>query len=262
MFFKNIDKSEKKVIYIALSVSTIHLLLIAIAVAYFRIDVPTCQPQEKLFDKGSIRTVAPKRVEVQYLAKMWNFEPRRIVIPIGTTVEFFLGSLDVIHGFHIYKTNINLMAVPGVINKAIHTFNKPGIFHIVCHEYCGTGHQNMHAQIEVSETATSATSDLDVAATGVQPIDEAARKLYEAKGCIACHTLDGNPGVGPTLIGIFNQNVTLEDGSSVLVDESYLRESIKQPTAKLVKGYAPTMPILPLTDDEINILIEFIKNLK
>ena len=51
------------------------------------------------------------------------------------------------------------------------------------------------------------------------------------------------------------------DGSTVVVDDDYIRESILQPNAKLVQGYAPVMVALPVTDDEIEALIALAKSL-
>lgn len=267
---EQVDQSERRVLLYAFTTSAVHLFLIAISVAFLQINVPTCQPNEKLITQGFIRSISPKHIEVHYLAKMWFFEPRQLLIPVGTKVDFFLGSVDVVHGFHINHTNINLMAVPGVINKATHIFSKPGIYHIVCHEYCGMGHQNMTAKIEVSESAVGVTSDLKQPIVGEEPISETpitvgeitARKLFEIKGCAACHSIDGTAGVGPSLQGISESKVQLDNGTTVTADEAYLKESITKPQAKLIKGYGPVMPVLPLTDDEIKKLVDYIKTLK
>ncbi|NNF01830.1 MAG: cytochrome C oxidase subunit II, partial [Bacteroidia bacterium] len=58
-------------------------------------------------------------------------------------------SNDVVHGFNIRKTNINLMAIPGSVNRFSHTFADQGLYEVICHEYCGVGHQNMLGQIIV-----------------------------------------------------------------------------------------------------------------
>lgn len=266
--FQNIDKSEKKVALIACVVSAGHLLLVAYAALALNITVPTCQPNEKLFDHGSVRNAGNNRYEIKYLAKMWAFEPRKITIPIGSTIDFFLASRDVTHGFHIKNTNINLMAVPGVINRAVHKFQIPGIYRIVCHEYCGFGHENMSAEIEVTDRVAQAViaPEPGLAPGGETPaLSELAvlgKRLYEEKGCVACHTIDGKPGVGPTLKGAFGSTVEFEDGTTTIADETYIVESIKDPAIKKVKGFAPVMPKLELTDNEIKALTEYIKTLK
>ncbi|MGZ3844349.1 MAG: c-type cytochrome, partial [Bdellovibrio sp.] len=245
--FKDIDLSERKVLFYAFTVSAVHLLLIALAVIYLGINVPTCQPNEKLYTQGFIRSIDPKYIEVHYLARMWQFEPKKLIVPVGTKVDFFLSSVDVIHGFHINHTNVNLMAVPGVINKATHIFAQPGIYHIVCHEYCGMGHQNMTATIEASDYALAVTSDLSSPIIEGFPTETAkpisveevdGRKLFETKGCIACHSLTGAAGVGPTLKNVIGQQVELEGGKTVTVDEAYIIESITKPQAKIVKGFS------------------------
>ncbi|MBY0371036.1 cytochrome c [bacterium] len=86
--------------------------------------------------------------------------------------------------------------------------------------------------------------------------------LAGAKGCTACHSLNGQPGVGPSFKGLYGKQETLTDGTTVIVDDAYLTESIKTPLAKVVRGYTPAMPALPLTDEELAGLITFIKSLK
>ncbi len=84
-------------------------------------------------------------------------------------------------------------------------------------------------------------------------------KLYTKKTCNACHTLDGTKTVGPTFKGLFGKMEALESGKSVKVDEAYLRKSLTDPAADVVKGFAPTMPKLELSDKELDALVEFIK---
>lgn len=267
--FPNIDKSEKKVLLIASLVSAGHLLFVAYAAAFLGITVPTCLPNEKLFEQASLRAVGDRRFEVKYLAKMWAFEPKKITVPLGSTIDFFLSSIDVTHGFQIRDTNVNLMAVPGVINRAVHKFTAPGIYRIVCHEYCGFGHENMSAEIEVSDRVTEATM---TTVTGIPGSEGAAaelpelaaqgKQLYEQKGCVACHSIDGKPGVGPSLKGVWGTTVELEDGTTSIADEVYLAESIKDPAAKKLKGFAPVMPKIELPEQEVKALIEYVKTLK
>ena len=262
-----IDPIEKKVVTIAILVAMGHLMLVAYAAMFLHISVPTCQPNEKLFTEPSLTKVGPLRYEVHYVAKMWMFEPKTLTIPKGATVDFFLGSNDVNHGFHIQGTHVNLMAVPGVVNKATQVFRNDGKYPIVCHEYCGFGHQNMNAEILVSNSVTDAsisdgskneTSELKLSAAA-----QAGKDLYSAKGCIACHNVSGAPGgVGPTFKTLYSKTEEMQDGLKVVVDDDYITESIKQPLKKVVKGYNPVMPVLPVADDEIKNIIEFIKTVK
>jgi cytochrome c oxidase subunit 2 len=96
------------------------------------------------------------------------------------------------------------------------------------------------------------------------PPVELGKSLYDKLGCAACHSIDGTPKVGPSLKGLWGKNELIADGSSLLVDENYLRESLLQPQAKIVQGYTPSMPTFQgkLKDKQITGLIEFIKSLK
>lgn len=89
-------------------------------------------------------------------------------------------------------------------------------------------------------------------------------QLATANGCVACHTVDGSDSVGPTWLGLSGSTETLEDGTTVEVDEEYLRESIVDPSAKIVDGFSDTMPKNfdeQLSDDELDAIIAYIRSL-
>ncbi|MEW5853015.1 MAG: cytochrome c [Myxococcota bacterium] len=94
--------------------------------------------------------------------------------------------------------------------------------------------------------------------------EEVGKQIWSTKACNACHTLDGAPGVAPTFKGLFGKEEELADGTKVKVDEAYIKESILNPTAKLVKGFAPVMPPMAgqLKDEEVDAVIALIKSLK
>ncbi|HAX25021.1 MAG TPA: hypothetical protein DEU95_12905 [Chloroflexi bacterium] len=93
------------------------------------------------------------------------------------------------------------------------------------------------------------------------PLAQQGQQIYQEK-CAACHSIDGTPKTGPSWKGLYGHEVTLEDGSTVTADDAYIKESILQPGAKIVKGFAPVMPPFQLSDDEINAVIAFIKTLQ
>lgn len=113
-------------------------------------NITECIPFNKTYQKGRVEKIDDSTYQVFMVAKMWSFQPEKIYIPVGSTVDFFLTSLDVVHGFNIAEKNINLMAVYGGIGKSTVTFEKPGIYKIVCHEYCGVGHQAMQGEVIVN----------------------------------------------------------------------------------------------------------------
>lgn len=80
-------------------------------------------------------------------------------------------------------------------------------------------------------------------------------------GCTSCHGPNGEGGAGPTWKGLYGSDVTLADGSTVVADEAYLTEAIRDPNAKAVAGYG-LMPENSLNDAEIQAVVEFIRSLQ
>ncbi len=145
-----IDKSEKKVVGITLALIGLFVFSLLYAKGKYKTDVPECLPYDKAYTEPKVNKLDEKTYQVFSVASMWQFQPSEIYIPVGSEVDFYLTSKDVVHGFNISEKNINMMAVYGAINKTTVKFDKPGVYDIVCHEYCGVGHQNMRAQVIVN----------------------------------------------------------------------------------------------------------------
>lgn len=79
-------------------------------------------------------------------------------------------------------------------------------------------------------------------------------------GCVACHT-DVDSSVAPTWNGIWGTQVELDDGTTVTVDEAYVRRSIEEPHAEIVAGYNASMPVIPMSEEEKSALVEYIESL-
>jgi cytochrome c oxidase subunit 2 len=250
-----INSIEKRVVLAAILFAAGCMAMLAYGTWGLGITVPTCVPDAKNFDHGSVAKLANKNYELHYLASMWKFEPTRVLVPAGSTLDIYVTSKDVTHGLQILGTNVNLMAVPGAITSSRVHFDKPGVYTIVCHEYCGAAHQNMSAAIEVSDKVA------DISAEGLAELGE-GRKIAEDQGCLACHSLDGSTGIGPTFKGLWGQTVQLTDGTPRKVDEAFVREKIQNPDSNHVKGFEPVMPKLPITDEEIKQIEEFLKGLQ
>src|SRR4029077_15743032 len=105
------------------------------------------------FQKGELITHSPDHYEVHYQAKMWKFEPPDVEVPAGSTVDIYVSTPDVTHGLMLLGTNLNLMVVPGVVNYARVKFDQPGTHQLLCHEFCGTGHDRMAANLRIVDRA-------------------------------------------------------------------------------------------------------------
>ena len=259
-----IPSVEKVILGIALSGCAITLGLVGYAALRLGISVPTCVTNVTPFTEGQFITHSPSRYEVHMLAKMWAFEPNVIQVPAGSTVDFYITSKDVTHGFYIDKTNVNLMSVPNVVNYAQAKFTKPGKYSILCHEYCGTAHHAMFGMVEVlSSDAKGVALGLPQAAgVGETPIVLAGRKLFADKGCMACHSTDGSPMSGPTFKNFWGHHREFTDGGTLeKVDDAYIMESIATPQKHVVKGFGPVMPQLPISKEEMEAILAYIKTL-
>jgi cytochrome c oxidase subunit 2 len=250
---------EHRIIIISVVFVLILFGVAALAINFFHVGLPTCLTDIKPFQKGELITHSPTHYEVHYVARMWEFDPEEIVVPVGSTVDIYVTAKDVTHGLILLGTNLNLMAVPGVVNYARVRFEREGVHQLLCHEYCGTGHEQMAARLRVVDLATFEARQS--ASPPQQPTDP-TYKLLEAKDCLTCHSIDGSDGIGPTLKGIYGRQTKLADGSMITADDTYLRESIVHPEAKIVNGFDNVMPKPELTDEEVNAIVEYLENLK
>lgn len=148
--FSRLDKFERRVFMVIGSMIAIFLFSILYALGKYENNIPECIPYDKAYSQPKINKIDDKTYQVFAVAQMWQFQPAEIYIPVGSEVDFFVTSKDVVHGFNIEDKNVNMMAVYGNINKQTVKFDKPGIYYITCHEYCGTGHQNMQGQVIVN----------------------------------------------------------------------------------------------------------------
>ena len=189
-----------------------------------------------------------------------------LVVPAGKTVKLLMSSQDVIHSFFVPDFRVKMDVLPNRYTITWFEATNPGEYDIYCTEYCGKGHSEMLGKVKVlsqedyTEWVASAAVDIPEGMS----LEEAGAQLYTSKACATCHSIDGSPGVAPSFLGKFGSQEALVDGSEVLVDENYVRESILNPQAKIVLGYQPVMPTYQgvLTDRQIDALIAYMKTLK
>ena len=201
---------------------------------------------------------------------------QEIHIPIDRPVKVLLRAQDVLHDFYVPQFRTRMNMVPGLVTSFWFTPGKAGKFEVMCAQLCGVGHFNMRSAVVVEDEAafqtwlaaqptfagqsaakhsTQSGGGAAVSATGTQ-----GRLLAQARGCVACHSIDGSAGAGPSWKGLYGKTETLEDGKTVVVDEAYLKESITDPKAKIVRGFAPIMPPQQFSDAELAALVDYIKS--
>jgi cytochrome c oxidase subunit 2 len=250
---------ERRILIIATLFVLTLLGVAALAINMFHVGLPTCLTDIKPFQKGEVITHSPDHFEIHYVSRMWKFEPEEVIVPAGSTVDIYLSTPDVTHGLILLGTNLNLMAVPGVVNYARVKLDQTRNYQLLCHEFCGTGHERMLANLRVVDRATF---DARKVAPAPSKQTDPAYKLLEAKDCLTCHSVDGSESIGPTLKGILGRTVKLKGGATLTADETYLRESILKPEVKIVDGFDDVMPKPELTDEELSQILAYLKTLK
>lgn len=110
-------------------------------------------------------------------------------------------------------------------------------------------------------TACGSDSSSSSPPSGLSPEGDRGREIARPNGCSSCHGADGEGSMGPPFIGLYGSTVTFDDGTTAVADDAYLRESIRQPAARRVAGYQLPMPASNLTDEEVDLLIAYIRDL-
>jgi len=254
-----VTQLERRIIIVSVAFAMTLFGLAALAINLFQVGLPTCLTDIKPFQKGELITHSPTHYELHYVARMWEFDPEEVIVPVGSTIDIYVSTPDVTHGLILLGTDLNLMAVPGVVNYARVKLDQPRTYQLLCHEYCGTGHERMTANLRVVDLATFKAKQS--APSSPQPTDP-TYKLLEAKDCLTCHSIDGSEGIGPTFKGMYGRKTKLTNGSTITADDVYVRESIVKPEAKIVDGFDDVMPKPGLTEEEINAVVEYLETLK
>ncbi|MGD9589940.1 MAG: cytochrome c oxidase subunit II [Pyrinomonadaceae bacterium] len=188
-------------------------------------------------------------------------EINELHVPVDTNVKLTMTTEDVLHDFSIPAFRTKADVVPGRYTYLWFNATKPGKYHLFCAEYCGLNHSGMGGYVYVmSKEDFAAWQSGNV--SGQTPVEQ-GRDLFGNKlGCASCHA-GGPQQRGAKLEGIFNKEIKLVGGSTVVADDAYIRESILNPGAKIVEGYQPIMPTFKgqVTEEQLIALVAYIKSL-
>ena len=152
-----IDRSERNWMLVSLVVLVVFAGAVAVGAlvsghqlpgVHQRVDPRTVATEGEFANPG-LREIGPGEYEAYLISRQFAFEPLEITVPVGSTVTFYVTSVDVQHGFKIQDTNINLQIVPGYVSPLTATFDQPGVYPYICTEFCGLGHAGMFGQLIV-----------------------------------------------------------------------------------------------------------------
>ncbi len=202
---------------------------------------------------------------------MWKFqhpegvrEINDLHVPVGQAIKVTMTSEDVIHSLYVPAFRTKQDAVPGRYTTLWFKATKPGTYHLFCAEYCGTEHSRMIGHVIAMEPRDYALWLAGSPATKT-PIASGAQ-LFNSLACNTCHrdAKDPRPARAPQLAGLYGKEVTLADGGTTKADDTYLRESILNPAAKVVAGWQPIMPTFQgqVSEEQLAALLAYIKSLE
>lgn len=187
-------------------------------------------------------------------------EINELHVPVGEDVRLVLASQDVIHSFFIPALRIKQDVVPGRYETMWFRADKVGRYHLFCAEYCGTDHAHMGGWVTVMNPRDFSTW-LEMQG-GEETLAAQGQELFRNYGCSGCHGA-GASVRAPRLEGLFGSPVPLSDGSVVVADERYIRDSILDPKGQVAAGYAPVMPTFEgqVSEDDLAKLVAYIESI-
>jgi cytochrome c oxidase subunit 2 len=208
-------------------------------------------------------------LQIYVVGKQWMWkiqhadgmrEINELHVPVGRPVELTMTSEDVIHSFFVPAFRMKRDVVPGRYATVWFQATRPGRYHLFCSQYCGTNHAKMIGWVEVMEPI--AYKNWISGGGGSESLASAGAKLFQQHACNSCHRPD-SLARGANLEGLFGSQVRLADGRTVVADAGYIRESILNPSTKIVEGFQPIMPTFQglISEDGILQLVAYIKSL-
>lgn len=105
-----------------------------------------------------------------------------------------------------------------------------------------TGCSSRRARWNYAPVDEAAAPSAGTQAERVRFDPDAMERLIVDQGCTACHTFHGERLVGPPLDRLGGAPRRFTDGTTGVVDEAYLVESILEPDRKVVEGFQAVMP--------------------
>ncbi|MGD2078320.1 MAG: cytochrome c oxidase subunit II [Chloroflexota bacterium] len=191
----------------------------------------------------------PDEMTVNVIGRQWSWvfeypdypdvgRVTELALPVDQPVVLQMQSEDVIHSFWVPDFRVKQDLLPGRTTTLRITPTEIGTYTTRCAEICGTQHSQMRAAVNVVSQADfeSWLSEQAGSIANLSP-EERGAQFAAQFACVGCHSADGSALAGPTWQGLYGHEAVMADGSTVTVDEAYLRKSILEPSAQIVEGY-------------------------
>lgn len=205
-------------------------------------------------------------LEIYVVAKQWMWKAEQpggqaeinaVHVPTGRPVRLTMVSQDVIHSFSVPAFRVKADVLPGRYTTLWFQATQPGEYPLFCSQYCGTDHAVMTGSV-VAMTPGDYANWLTGGDTATNSPASLGRRVFLQYGCTQCH----ETGRAPNLQGLYGRPVQLSDGSTVIADESYLREIILT-SARVPFGWQHDMPAFGgfLSEEDLSNLVEYIRSI-
>jgi cytochrome c oxidase subunit II len=219
----------------------------------------------------SALTPPPNALQIHVVAKQWMWKIQQpnglreideMHVPTNRRILLSMTSEDVIHSLWVPALRIKQDVLPGRTTYLWFTATKTGDYGLLCTQFCGTGHSSMTGTMVIMTPQAYARWLSGQPQTVGNGLAEQGELLFNSLGCSGCHATQSSVHA-PDLHGVYNHQVHLSDGRTVLADEAYIRDSILQPKRDIVAGFTPIMPSFKgiVTDSDLVKLIAYIKSL-
>ncbi|MGW8315059.1 MAG: cytochrome c oxidase subunit II [Bacteroidales bacterium] len=227
----------------------------------------------------SMKNPPEDAMHIKAIARSWKFQFQyengkvmdSLYVPLNEPVILDLVALDVLHSLYIPAFRVKEDMVPGRQKYMWFIPGSEGTYDLFCTEYCGLEHSYMFTGVKVmpqdefAAWIADTTAPAPVVSTETSLADQGFEVLRK-NGCVACHSSDGTKLIGPSYLGLWGEMQTvITDGEErqVQVDSVYIRTSIYDPNADVVKGYNKglMLPYDLISENDVHLIIEYLKAL-